>query len=187
MFHQLTRISRKLLSSRGKLIRDPDNCRRAASDAPLRAYRKTVWKSRRAPFILPPWGRAILPDNRGDKFQRDTLYTSRVYMKPAAYRLENNQSALELTGRRDFAKSQMTAWVISKNRLATNLFPHAFISPYSCPRQRVEAGHVLRLRHLVERKCSAVNFSRGSNEPPLRLLFLVSKINEAIGRRTRRV
>lgn len=70
-------------------------CRR---DAPLRTYQKPFRKAD-APFILSPWGRAILPDNRGDKFHQDTLYTSHVCMKPAAYRLKNNQSTSELIGR----------------------------------------------------------------------------------------
>lgn len=119
----------------------------AAFDAPLRERIEKQFRKAGAPFILPPWGRAIPPDNRGDKFQRNTLYTSHVCMKPAAYRSENNQSTPESLpdswsaagGRivaislRSSAESQTTARMIAIGRARPFFHIHSSLYSYFLP------------------------------------------------------
>lgn len=96
---QRHRLTLRIISSWQKSMQ-LDNCHRDRFGETRHHGRiEKQFRKADAPFILSPWGRAILPDNRGDKFHQDTLYTSHVCMKPAAYRSENNQSTPELIGR----------------------------------------------------------------------------------------
>lgn len=85
-------------------------------------------------------------DNRGDKFHRDTLYTSHVCMKPAAYRLENNQSTPRAYRTASWTHSRDFAYRKPDDSPGDRLHGSLTLSPYL-----FSAAFVFQARRATER------------------------------------